>query len=347
MTIDPLPHHLPMYCMFCGTRLTYTEIREVAGEGSASWKCTGCGRENTNQWEGIEFIPVDQTDQSSTEIETDIEIDALSPDYPFPLPPPPPSFFDNSEAGRVIYEQYMKEHLEYQKHYEALSRQIEADGIAALLKAMHFPLFALIDIRERFPFTSYQWGGGWGTGKTQLLLSNIDLRYEGPDYPKNTERIAIDQRGKEINPKSRLIDRASHPIHTSYIVNFLASLTGTEEPTMQALHQGMAIYQYVNIGAILLTTAVHTSIKAQSGEVVSWSIWRFNAPLPLVYAGAQIENTTISVGAIGPAADEIENLLGQLTRLTPESAVLDQVDLGARAWKEYLQHFYRTRFDQR
>jgi endonuclease IV len=186
-----------------------------------------------------------------------------------------------------------------------------------------------------------------GTGKTQLLLSNLDLRYEGPDYPKNSERIAIDQRGKEINPKSRLIDRASHPIHTSYIVNFLASLTDTEEPAMQALHQGMAIYQYVNIGAILLTSAVHTSIQAQSGEVVSWSIWRFNAPLPLVYAEAQIENTTISVGAIGPAADEIEDLLGRLTRLTPESAVLDQVELGARAWNEYLQHFYRTRFDQR
>jgi hypothetical protein len=151
------------------------------------------------------------------------------------------------------------------------SRQIEADGIAAVLKAMHFPLFALIDILERFPVTSYQWGSGWATGKTQPLLSNLDLRYEGPDYPKNHERIAIDQRGKEINPESRLIDRASYPIHTSYIVYFLASLTGTEEPGMQALHQGMAIYQYVNIGAILLTPAVKTSIQARTGEVVSWS----------------------------------------------------------------------------
>ena len=88
---------------------------------------------------------------------------------------------------------------------------------------------------------------------------------------------------------------------------------------MLALWQGMAIYQYVNIEAASRTPVIRASIQAQSGEVVSWKIWRFNAPLPIVYARAQIENTIIDVGAIGPAAEEIEELLGQLTRLTPEA----------------------------
>ena len=82
---------------------------------------------------------------------------------------------------------------------------------------------------------------------------------------------------------------------------------------MLALWQGMAIYQYVNIEAASRTPVIRASIQAQSGEVVSWKIWRFNAPLPIVYARAQIENTIIDVGAIGPVAEEIEELLGQLT----------------------------------
>jgi len=59
--------------------------------------------------------------------------------------------------------------------------------------------------------------------------------------------------------------------------------------------------------------------------------------VPTVYARAQIENTTLEVGAIGPAAEEIERLLGQLTRLTPESAALDQINRGLKAWDEYFQ----------
>jgi len=110
---------------------------------------------------------------------------------------------------------------------------------------------------------------------------------------------------------------------------------------MLALWRGMAIYQYVNIEAASRTPVIRASIQAQSGEVVSWKIWRFNAPLPIVYARAQIENTIIDFGAIGPVAEEIEELLGQLTRLTPESAVLDQINFGARAWAEYLQRYYQ------
>jgi len=111
---------------------------------------------------------------------------------------------------------------------------------------------------------------------------------------------------------------------------------------MLALWRGMAIYQYVNIEAASRTPVIRASIQAQSGEVVSWKIWRFNAPLPIVYARAQIENTIIDFGAIGPVAEEIEELLGQLTRLTPESAVLDQLNLGARALAEHLQRYYQT-----
>ena len=69
MTSEPLPHHLPRYCMFCGAPLNYTEISAVAGEGSASWNCTGCGKEDTDNWSEFDFTPIDQTDESSTDQE--------------------------------------------------------------------------------------------------------------------------------------------------------------------------------------------------------------------------------------------------------------------------------------
>jgi hypothetical protein len=67
-----------------------------------------------------------------------------------------------------------------------------------------------------------------------------------------------------------------------------------------------------------------------------------NAPLSLAHARAQIEDTIIDVGAIGRAAEEIENLLGQMTRLTPDSDVLDQIDRGLKAWNEYFQSGFQS-----
>jgi hypothetical protein len=50
----------------------------------------------------------------------------------------------------------------------------------------------------------------------------------------------------------------------------------------------------------------------------------------------------LDVGAIGPAAEEIEILLGQLTQLTPESDVPDQINLGIKTWGEYFQRRFQS-----
>jgi len=99
-------------------------------------------------------------------------------------------------------------------------------------------------------------------------------------------------------------------------------------------HGDLSIYQF-GIGA---SGARHANINTTAvGEVASWTLRQFDAPVPTVYARAQIENTVLEVGANGPAAEEIERLLGQLTRLTLESAALDQIHRGLKAWDEYFQ----------
>jgi hypothetical protein len=94
------------------------------------------------------------------------------------------------------------------------------------------------------------------------------------------------------------------------IVQILADLSGSGNPDMQKLGQDMSIYKFVNYESVSRTPVIRTLIKAQSGETVTWNILRFNTPLAIVYARGQIENTRIGVGAIGPIAEEIENLLG-------------------------------------
>ncbi|HEY7182254.1 MAG TPA: hypothetical protein VIC84_12585 [Blastocatellia bacterium] len=64
----------------------------------------------------------------------------------------------------------------------------------------------------------------------------------------------------------------------------------------------LSVYQF-GIGA---SGACHTNINTTAvGEVASWTLRQFDAPVPTVYARAQIENTVLEVGAIGPAAEEI------------------------------------------
>jgi hypothetical protein len=351
MTSEPLPPHLPWYCMFCGASLIYTEISTVAGQGSASWKCSGCGKENTDNWSEVDFTADDQT-----EPEPDIEFTPPSPDYPFILPPPPPPpplpvgltmpppppYFDNPEVARIVQEQFEREFQEQRKQYEALSRQIEADGVVAIVRAAHFPLFALNGLQGRFPFQSHGWGGGWSQGKTPCMLSSFSLKYEGTSYPNVTERIDIEQEDNEGRPWLNSINDESQTFDADRVVRLLAGLPGGDEPDMQSLWEGMAIYQYVNLETARRAPVIRASIQLQSGEVASWAIRRFNAPLSLAHARAQIEGTQCDVGAIGRAAEEIENLLGQLTRLTPESAALDQINLGLKAWDEYFQRGFRS-----
>jgi hypothetical protein len=256
--------------------------------------------------------------------------------------PPTPSYFDLPEDARIVQEQFERGFQEHQKQYEALRRQIEADGVVAIVRAAHFPLFALNGFQGRFPFQSHGWGCGWSPGKTPRMLSSFSLTYTGPGYPNVTERIDIKQEDKKDSPWLNLITDELQEFEADRIVRLLAGLPGGDEPDMHALWEGMAIYQYVNLETTRRAPVIRASIQLQSGEVASWVIRRFNAPLSLAHARAQIEDTIIDVGAIGRAAEEIENLLGQLTRLTPDSDVLDQIDRGLKAWNEYIQRGFQS-----
>jgi hypothetical protein len=250
--------------------------------------------------------------------------------------PTTPSYIDNEDA-RIVQEQVEREFQEHQKQYEALRRQIEADGVVAIVRAAHFPLFALNGFQGRFPFQSHGWGCGWSPGKTPRMLSSFSLTYTGPSYPNVTELFVIEQEDEESRPGLNLMTDESQAFDADRVVRLLAGLPVGEEPDMRSLWKGKAIYQYVNLETARRAPVVCPSIQLQSGDVASWTIRRFNAPLSIAHARANIEGTLCDVGAIGRAAEEIENLLEQLTRLTPDSDLLNQIDRGLKAWLENIQ----------
>ena len=81
----------------------------------------------------------------------------------------------------------------------------------------------------------------------------------------------------------------------------------------------------------------HGDHRASRGKAIT-----INVLLTLAYARGQIENTVLDVGAIEPAAEEIEILLRQLTQHTPESDVPDQINHGLKAWGEYFKRRFQS-----
>jgi hypothetical protein len=325
--------------MLCGARLIYTEISKIAVEVKVSWRCSGCGKEQTGKWSEITFSTDDQGDQSSP----DIQVTSPISEYMLmPPPPPPSSYFDDPEDSPMNQEESARAFQEHQMQYMALHQQFETAGIAGIVRAAHFPLFALNDLRERFPFKSCAWGGGWPKAESAGVVTSFGLTYAGPDYQNVTERIVIEQEDRQSHPRLHHTTDKSETFDAHRIVRILANLPDPEAPDMQALCECKAIYQYVNLDTVRRAPIVHASIKLQSGESASWAIQRYNAPLPIAYAHAQIEDTMIDVGMIGPAAEEIESLLGEWMRLTPESVALDQLNLALKAWAEYVQRRFQS-----
>jgi hypothetical protein len=230
----------------------------------------------------------------------------------------------------------------------ALGQEFETYGFGVIVTVAHFPLFALADLEPRFFPEDLSYAGCRPGDPLQHVLSGVTLTYAGPSYEHITERISIEQEDAEslTGDESAMTFRAeesdfvsgqadqqepssiadlSNDVDAFDTVWFLARFLGPDTPGLHSLVAGM----------MRQTPAVDVRIKHRSGEVSSWAIRRFKAPLPITYAQAQIDNTQIKLGATGAAGSDIENLLSHLTRLTPESALADKLNEGWNAWMEY------------
>jgi len=229
----------------------------------------------------------------------------------------------------------------------ALGQEFETYGFGVIVRAAHFPLFALADLEERFFPEDLSYAGGRPGDPSQHVLSGATLTYAGTSYEHITERIIIEQEDAESLTSDESVDfwaeesdffsgqadqqepssiaDLSNDVDAFDTVWFLARFLGPDTPSLHSLVERM----------MRQTPAVDVRIEHRSGEVSSWAIRRFKTPLPITYAQAQIDNTQIKLGATGAAGSDIENLLSHLTRLTPESALADKLNEGWKAWMEY------------
>jgi len=303
MTAGSLPPNTSHYCINCGAPVTFTNLTVSGGQGEVSWVCSGCGDKSGFSWTEASFSSDGQ-----------------------PMPSPPLSVVLPAAT------------LDANAQPEAARRRIDAHGIADIIRAARFPLFVLGDVHGRFLPQGHGWEGfGWFEGRAPRPLSGFHLTYVGPSYQRVEERIVIEQEDQESHLQlSWIADESRTLIEARRIAWFLAGLPVPDAPSLRPLWEGDSIYQFVNVKTTRQAPVVSERIEMRSGEVVLWTIRRFNAPLPIAHAQALIGRTRIDVGAIGSAADDLDHILGYLTRLTPESEAMHHLSQGLQAWSAYL-----------
>src|SRR5262245_11770637 len=325
----------PRYCSNCGEELKYDQVINRGKHVGTSVVCLGCGEGGTSfsgplSSEELADLMFPDKDHLPPSL-----INALISALPSPPPPSP-----------------------LPAQFAVLGHESQTYGFGAIVMAAHFPLFALAELEERFFPMDLSYAGGRPGDPMQHVLSGVTLTYAGPSYERIAESIIIEQEDAEslTGAESAMTFWAeesdffsgqadqqdlsstadlSSDLDARDTVWFLARLLVPDAPNMRSLLEGMSFYRHINSNVVRQTPAVDVRIDHRSGEVSSWAIRRFKAPLPITYTQAQIDNTQIKLGAIGPAGKDIENVLSHLTRLTPESALADKLNEGWKAWREY------------
>jgi hypothetical protein len=321
------------YCSNCGEDLKYDQVTKGGKLVGTRVVCLGCGEGGTSFSGPLSSEELfDLMFPNKDHLPPSLTSDLISA-----LPPPPPPL---------------------PSQFSALGQEYLTYGFGAIVMAAHFPVFALAELEGRFFPRDMSYAGGRPGDPSQHVLSGVTLAYAGPSYERITECIIIEQEDAESltadkstmdfwaeesdffsgeADQQELSSTAdfSGDLDARDTVWFLERLLVPDAPDMRSLLEGKSIYRYINSNVVRQTPAVDVRIEHGSGEVSSWEIRRFKAPLPIAYAQAQIDNTQIKLGAIGAAGNDIENILSHLTRLTPESALADKFNEGWKAWREY------------
>src|SRR5262245_24706124 len=316
----PTPH----YCSACGEKLKYYQVNK-GGKQVIRGVCSGCGKGGESFSDPLSSEELaDMMFPDKGHLPSSLTSDMI---FGLTLPPPPPP-----PPSQLL----------------ALGQEFETYGFGVIVMAAHFPLFVLADLEERFFPEDLSYAGGRPGDPMQHVLSGVTLSYAGPSYEQITERIIIEQEdaesltgdgsattfwaeesdyfsGQADQQEPSSIADLSNDLDAFDTVWFLARFIGTDEASMRSLMEDMSRQ----------LPADDMRIEHGSGEVSSWAIRRFKAPLEITYAQSQIDNTRIKLGAIGAAGDDIESLLSRLTRLTPDSALADNLNEGWKAWTKY------------
>ncbi|MCH8876488.1 MAG: hypothetical protein IIA89_06650 [Chloroflexi bacterium] len=323
MSETELPANLPRYCDMCGGRITVTVLERHERRGQAVLECSACGHKSGIGWsEGGgevdekspagEWIYAGESWGPALKIdeEGNVTYEALTPKPT--LPPDPPEL------------------VEQREEYRQISQRADKYGINALLEAAQFPIFAFVDLEPRLLPRGTSRGRRWTRGAPRRpALGKAGFLYVGPSYEEPTEGLTVENTDSETLPEAftagGFLDAQDASI---LLMNVAFGLLDLPE-----LHEGRAIYRYVNQEAFGRADVLRPRVRLRSGEEAEWEVRRLTGPVAFGYAGTRIGRASIRIGAVGPVADDLESLLGQLTRLvigSEEVSALDEAHRRAR-----------------
>ncbi|MCU0493695.1 MAG: hypothetical protein MUD01_19065 [Chloroflexaceae bacterium] len=299
MSKKSFPNYADRYCKWCGAALILQEL-QIRPEGrEVTSTCSGCGKEDWQGWGGAGRSPFALAlfeDGSSKAVR--------SPPHLTPLDP--------EEAER-----WATESRERADRFSDLFRQ---RGVSLLVETYTIPLCALSSAARLLPR-----GLSYGT-------NGVTWVYVGPNYaaPEEAVHLAVDTSTRNFPPDWRTLEPnlAAKEAISGSLRNALLHLN-----RFKHLSAGEAFYQYLNINRFVQAPVSNVTVTLRSGETLSWHIKQFDQPVPMAFAWTLVEQTDVTVSAAGPCAKHMEELLAQLTRLTPGCPEIAHLDAGFAAYR--------------
>ena len=304
----------PQYCQMCGARVDVTELERHGRRGQAVLECSACGHKAGMGWSvgggeadeetpSGEWVSVGESWGPALKIDEEGNATYEALTHKPTLPPDPPELIERRQEFRQI------------------SKRFDKYGINALLQAAQFPIFAFVDLEPRLlPRGTSRGGGGWMRGEP--ALGSVEFSYVGPSYEEPAEGLTVVNTASKTLPEAFTADGFLEAHDAALLLMQLAfGLLDLPE-----LHEGYAIYRYVNQEAFGRAEVLRPRVRLRSGEEAEWEVRRLTGPVAFGHAGARVGRASIRIGAVGPVADDLETFLGRLTRLVPGSEEVSALD---------------------
>lgn len=183
-------------------------------------------------------------------------------------------------------------------------------GIEFLLEEASWPVFLPVGIYPRLHLCRFDPGGNPDEhGEFRIVLKTFISTFVGPAGGEPNESLFI---GNRVGTR-----------HVAFVIPYVA------EYMMRAVKSLPAMSEFISFGSIVepanleiieAITPESLQTTLNSGDDVTWKIWRLKSPNHQAYASVEIRDTIVDVGAAGMAAKDINSLLSQFSLIAPGTA---------------------------
>ena len=284
------------------------EVR--GGNHQAHLKCSDCGRERAVGWSILSGsdrvvtatghsrspgVRLDEHGKQEVIFDSDLTPEQLSQLDSIVIPEVERDMQSIDEQVRAVLE------------FRAEARE---RGIDFLLEEASWPVFLPVGIYPRLHLRRFDpIGDSDEHGEFRVVLKTFKSTFVGPVGGEPNESLFV---GNRVGTRHVAF---VIPTVAEYMMGAVKSL-----PAMSEFISFGSVVKPANLEIIEAITPESLQTTLNSGDDVTWKIWRLKSPNHQAYASAEIRGTLVDVGAVGIAAKDITSMLSQFSLIASGSA---------------------------